>query len=141
MDMNKAFFLRNEDRAPKWHLIDACGQTVGRLATKIAHMLRGKDKSIFTSHIDGGDYVVVTNVEKITFTGKKMSQKLYRWHTGWRSGLKEVVAKDMQQKKPENILKLAVKGMVPKNKLGRAVLKKLKIYSGNNHPHSAQIGN
>src|SRR5277367_5169298 len=135
MDMNSAFFLKNEARKPSWKLIDAKGKTVGRLATLIADMLRGKDKAEYTPHTDTGDYVVVINAADVVFTGKKWDDKIYDRYTGWMGGYKEVLAKDVLKKHPERILEAAVKGMLPKNKLNRQIIKKLKIYAGEEHPH------
>lgn len=139
MDMNKAFFKAKEARAPKWRLIDATGKVVGRLATEIADILRGKDKAEYTAHTDTGDYVVVVNAEKIVFTGSKMENKEYIWYTGYIGGQKSLTAEQMLERKPERILEHAVKGMLPKTKMGRAVIKKLKIYKGPEHPHQAQL--
>lgn len=139
MDMNKAFFLRNEDKDPRWHVIDARGQVLGRLATMIAEKLRGKDQAFYTPHTDGGDYVVVINADKIVLTGKKMRQKIYSTYSGWIGGLKEIPARDMMKKDPSAIITLAVKGMLPKNTLSRQVIKKLKVYAGSEHPHIAQL--
>ncbi len=139
MDMNKAFFLRKEDRDPKWHVIDATGQVVGRLATEIANRLRGKDKASFTPHTDGGDYVVVLNCENVVFTGNKWSDKIYKRYSGWKSGLKERTALQVMEKDPTRILQEAVKGMLPKTTLGRQSMLKLKLYVGNEHPHFAQV--
>lgn len=137
--MNKAFNLRKEDRAPQWRLIDAEGQIVGRLATQVADILRGKDKPTYTPHIDTGDYVVIINAEKIRFTGDKLDQKRYEWYTGWIGGLKSLTARQLLAKDPTRIIELAVKRMLPKTKMGRAVIKKLRIYKGAEHPHKAQI--
>ncbi len=139
MDMNKAFFLKNEARKPRWKLIDAKGKTVGRLATLIADTLRGKDKAEYTPHTDTGDYVVVINVEHVVFTGDKWNDKIYDRYTGWMGGYKVVSAKDMRKNHPERILEQAVKGMLPKNKLNRQIIKKLKLYAGAEHPHKAQV--
>jgi large subunit ribosomal protein L13 len=139
MDMNRAFFLKNEDRDPKWHLIDAKDLVVGRLATKIADILRGKNRAFYTPYIDCGDYVVVINAKDLVFTGDKWNQKIYQRYTGYLGNLKEITAKEMLLKNPEAILELAVKRMLPKNKLSRSIIKKLKIYVGNDHPHKAQI--
>jgi large subunit ribosomal protein L13 len=123
----------------KWYIIDAAGKTVGRLASEIATILRGKHKPEFTPHIDTGDFVVVVNAEKVVFTGKKLTDKLYRRHSGYPGGLKTQTAQEiLNGKRPENVLYLAVKGMLPHNTLGRAQLKKLKVYAGTEHPHSAQ---
>lgn len=139
MDMNKAFLMKKEARSPRWKLIDAKGKTVGRLATLIADTLRGKDKAEYTPHTDTGDYVVVINAAEVVFTGNKWEDKIYDRYTGWMGGYKEVAAKDMLKKHPERILEAAVKGMLPKNKLNRQVIKKLKIYAGAEHPHQAQV--
>lgn len=139
MDMNKTFFLRKEDRAPKWRVIDANGLILGRLATKIADALRGKDKAIYTPHTDCGDYIVVINADKVVLTGKKLVQKEYINYSGWMGGKKVIMAKDMLRKHPTKILQLAVKRMLPKNKLSDQVIKKLKLYVGDSHPHVAQV--
>jgi len=123
----------------KWYVIDASGKRVGRLATEIATLLRGKHKPDFTPHLDTGDFVVVINVEKVVFTGKKLTQKLYRRHSGHPGGLREVRAIDMLQLHPERILYSAVKGMVPHNTLGANQMTKLKLYVGPEHPHQAQL--
>lgn len=141
MDMNKAFFLKKEDRKPQWHVIDAQGQVLGRLATRIADMLRGKDKAHYTPHTDGGDYVVIINAEKIVLTGKKWTDKTYETYSGWIGGLKVLTAAQMHAKNPEKIIELAVKRMLPKNILNRQVIKKLKVYAGADHPHIAQVAN
>jgi large subunit ribosomal protein L13 len=138
MDMNKAFFLRKEDRAPKWWVVDAQDMVLGRLATKIAHRLRGKDKVTHTPHTDGGDYVVVLNADKIKLTGNKLEDKEYRRYTGWMGGYKVRTAKEMLQKHPTQLIEKAVKGMLPKNTLSRQIIKKLKVYTGTTHPHEAQ---
>lgn len=139
MDMNKTFFLKKEKRNPRWRLIDAEGLIVGRLATKIADILRGKDTPHYTRHTDGGDYVVVINADKVKFTGNKMEQKEYQWYTGYIGGLKTLTAEQMLVKHPDEILRHAVKGMLASTKMARAQLKKLKIYAGTVHPHAAQI--
>ena len=139
VNMNKAFYLKKEDSDPKWHVIDADGQVLGRMVTKIADILRGKDKPIYTPHTDGGDYVVIINAEKIRVTGKKETDKIYVSYSGWLGGKKEVAFKDIMKKDPTKIITHAVKGMLPKNKLNRQIIKKLKIYIGPNHPHKAQV--
>lgn len=139
MDMNKVFFMKKEDRKPLWHIIDAKDKVLGRLCTEVADILRGKNKAEYTAHTDGGDYVVITNCEKIVLTGDKMKQKMYAFYSGYRSGLKLTAARDMMAKKPEYLVWHAVKGMLPKNKLNRQILKKLKIYAGEVHPHKAQL--
>lgn len=122
----------------RWIIVDAEGKVLGRLASYIAARLRGKHLPTFTPHVDNGDFVVVINAEKVRLTGKKWDQKLYRRHTGYMGGLKEVTARKMLQEHPERLLYFAVKGMLPKNRLGRKLLKKLKIYTGSKHPHEAQ---
>ena len=121
-----------------WFLVDAEGQVLGRLATRIATILRGKHKPIFAPHLDVGDHVVVVNAEKIHLTGRKLQDKMYRWHTGYIGGLREVRADTMLRTHPERVIEWAVQGMLPKNRLGRAMAKKLKVYRGTNHPHQAQ---
>ncbi len=122
----------------KWHVVDAQGANLGRLATEVALVLRGKRKAQYTPHVDTGDFVVVVNAQKVQVTGRKAEQKLYRRHTGYPGGLKEMTYEEMQQKKPEEIIKKAVKGMMPRTRLGRQQLKKLKVYAGPEHPHKAQ---
>ncbi|MCD6133371.1 MAG: 50S ribosomal protein L13 [Deltaproteobacteria bacterium] len=134
----KTFFAKSEDVERKWYLIDARDKIVGKLAVKIANILRGKNKPQFTPHVDTGDFVVVVNAEKIRFTGNKWQDKHYYRYSGYPGGLKSISAKDMLEKHPERILMSAVKGMLPKNRLGRKLIKKLKIYKGCNHPHEAQ---
>ena len=138
-NMNSAFFLRSEDRAPQWKLINAEGKILGRLATEIAEAIRGKNKPEYTPHADTGDYIVVINAEKIALTGNKLEDKIYRRYSGWIGGLKETSARDLLKKHPEELIQNAVKGMLPKNKLNRQVIKKLKVYAGAEHPHKAQI--
>ena len=139
MDMNKSFCLKKEDRAPKWHIIDASDKVLGRLATQVADILRGKDKPEYTPHTDSGDYVVVTNCNKIVLTGNKWEGKLYTYFTGWRSGQKKRSARQIFEKDSSLLIKHAVKGMLPKNKLSNQIIKKLKVYGDDNHPHKAQI--
>jgi large subunit ribosomal protein L13 len=121
-----------------WYVVDANGQRLGRLATRIADTLRGKNKPGYTPHIDTGDFVVVVNAERIAVTGRKLENKKYYRHSGYPGGLKERTLQEMLKRKPEEVLRLAVRGMMPKNRLSRAQLKKLKIYSGPGHPHEAQ---
>lgn len=137
--MNKAFYLKKEVHAPKWHVIDAEGKVLGRLATQIADMLRGKDKPEYTPHTDGGDYVVVINAEKIKLTGNKWAGKIYDRYTGYIGGYRTRTAKEMREKDPAAIITLAVKRMLPKNRLNREIIKKLKVYAGSDHPHKAQL--
>ena len=139
IDMNKAFFLRTEDRQPQWHVIDATGQTLGRLSTEIATLLRGRHKPTYTSHTDSGDYVVVLNCDKFVVTGNKMLGKEYVSYSGWRSGKKVTCLKNKLAAHPTDIIMLAVKGMLPRNNLSRQIIDKLKLYTGNTHPHTAQV--
>lgn len=134
----KTFVAKEHEVEKKWHLIDAKDRILGRLASKIAILLRGKHKPIFTPHMDAGDYVVVVNADKVALTGDKLEKKMYYRHSGYVGGLKEIPAKEMLLRRPENLIKLAVKGMLPKNSLGRRQLTKLKIYAGPDHPHQAQ---
>ena len=122
----------------KWFVVDAEGKVLGRLATRIATILRGKHKPLFTPHLDVGDHVVVLNAEKVHLTGRKLQNKQYRWHTGYIGGLREVSAEKMLKTHPERVIEWAVHGMLPKNRLGRAMAKKLKVYRGAAHPHQAQ---
>ena len=122
----------------KWYVVDAEGEIVGRLATRIASVLRGKNKPDFTPHVDTGDYVIVVNAEKVRFTGDKMNDKEYQTYSGYPGGQKRRTAKEMIEKRPTMVVELAVRGMLPKTKLGRAMIKKLFIYEGANHPHAAQ---
>jgi large subunit ribosomal protein L13 len=122
----------------KWHLVDADGQVLGRLATRVATLLRGKHKTTFAPHLDVGDHVVVINAEKVQLTGRKLTAKTYRWHSGYLGGLREVTADKMLKTHPERVIEWAVQGMLPKNRLGRAMARKLKVYRGTAHPHSAQ---
>lgn len=140
MDMNKAFFLKKEARKPQWKVLDAEGKILGRLATEIADTLQGKLKPEFTRHTDAGDYVVVINAEKIVLSGNKMETKNYVRYTGYIGGQKFTTAQEMMDKKPTEIIRLAVQRMLPKTKMGKAMADKLKIYTGSKHPHIAQTG-
>ncbi|MAT54516.1 MAG: 50S ribosomal protein L13 [Saprospirales bacterium] len=122
----------------KWYVVDAEGQTAGRLFSRIAHVLRGKHKPSFTPHVDTGDYVIVINADKIRFTGNKLQQKEYIRYTGYPGGQRRETAANLLQRKPEAVIENGVKGMLPKNKLGRAMIKKLFVYAGSEHPHAAQ---
>ena len=122
----------------EWFLVDAEGQTLGRLATRIADMLRGKGKPAYTPHVDTGDFVIVVNAEKVHVTGQKLDQKIYYRHSGYPGGLRERTLREQLERRPEEVLRKAVKGMLPKNKLASAQLRKLKIYAGPDHPHAAQ---
>ncbi len=135
---SKTFSERNEDVKRGWRLADADGQVLGRMATRLATYLRGKDKPTFTPHIDGGDFVVVVNAEKVRLTGNKLEDKKYYRHSGYRGGLKSLNAQEMLQKHPEEVIRKAVGGMLPQGRLGRQLLGKLKVYRGAEHPHAAQ---
>lgn len=134
----KTTIVREKDIKRDWYIVDATGKTLGRFASKIAHILMGKHKRNFVKHLDLGDYVIVINVDKMVLTGKKLSTKKYYHHSGYPGGLKEIVYEELMKEKPGFVLKKAVKGMLPKNKLARKMLKKLKVYSGSKHPHQAQ---
>lgn len=134
----KTISAKEEEIQRDWYVIDAQGQTLGRLATRTATILRGKHKPLYTPHVDCGDYVIIVNAEKVHATGQKMSQKKYYRHSGYPGGLKEISLRDQLQKFPERVLEIAVRGMLPKNRLGRRMFKKLKVYPGPNHPHQAQ---
>jgi len=132
------YSAKKSDIKEKWWVIDAEGQVLGRLATSVASRLRGKHNPLFTPHVDTGDSVIVVNAEKIVLTGRKWDQKNYYRHSGYTGGLKTINAKKLLEKKPEDLLRIAVKGMLPKNSLGRTLIKKLKVYAGGEHPHEAQ---
>jgi len=134
----KTFVAKEHEIDKKWYLIDASNKILGRLASEIATILRGKHKAVFTPHMDAGDYVIVVNADKVVLSGAKPAKKIYYRHSGYVGGLKETTAKQMIEKKPENLIKIAVKGMLPKTSLGRRQLKKLKIFAGPSHPHRAQ---
>ena len=131
-------FIKKEQLSPSWYEIDATDAVVGRLATVISKIIRGKNKATYTPHMNSGDFVVVKNIEQIKFTGKKFQNKKYYKHTGHPGGIKEITPQKLREKKPGEILKLAVKRMLPTGVLGKEQLSKLKIYSGNSHPHTAQ---
>jgi large subunit ribosomal protein L13 len=132
------YSAKRSDNQEKWCLFDANGAVLGRLATQVAHRLRGKHHPLYTPHVDTGDWVIVINADKIALTGRKMDQKVYYRHSGYIGGLKETTARQLLEKKPEELVRLAVKGMLPKNRLGRKLFKKLKVYAGDTHPHKAQ---
>ena len=136
--MQKTWNAKPGEIERRWYVVDADGQTLGRLATRIADALRGKDKAVYTPHVDTGDFVVVVNAEKIAVTGKKLDQKIYYRHSGYPGGLKERPLRDQLQRQPTEVLRRAVRGMLPRNRLARQQLTKLKIYAGPNHPHEAQ---
>ena len=134
----KSFMASPSTIERKWYVVDATGYTLGRLASEVAKILRGKNKPIFTPHIDTGDYVIVTNAEQIKVTGKKLEQKIYYRHSDYVGGMKETTLKEMLNKKPERVIELAVKGMLPKGPLGRQMITKLHVYAGPEHKHEAQ---
>lgn len=134
----KTFSAKPHEVRREWLVVDAAGKTLGRLSTEIARRLRGKHKPEFTPHVDTGDYVVVINADKIAVTGRKMSDKIYYRHSGYIGNLKSISLEKLLDKHPERVIQQSVKGMLPKNPLGRAMLKKLKVYAGGEHPHSAQ---
>ena len=133
-----SYMARSEDFEKKWYVIDGEGKTVGRLSTRIATILRGKDKPQFTPHADIGDFVIVVNADKVKFTGKKWEQKKYYWHTGYPGGIKSITADDLMKKKPGEIIRKAVWGMLPKNKMQDKLISRLKVYTGTEHPHVSQ---
>ena len=134
----KTYMANPTDIERKWYVVDATGYTLGRLSSEIAKVLRGKNKPTFTPHVDTGDYVIVTNADQIKVTGKKLDQKIYYHHSDYVGGMKETDLKTMLEKKPEKVIELAVKGMLPKGPLGRKMYKKLFVYAGAEHPHAAQ---
>ncbi|MEM9256023.1 MAG: 50S ribosomal protein L13 [Pseudomonadota bacterium] len=134
----KTFSARAEDISRDWFVVDAADKTLGRLASEIAHRLRGKHKAEYTPHVDTGDYIVVINADKVRVTGAKARNKVYHHHTGYPGGLKSITFEKLLDKAPERVIQTAVKGMLPRNPLGRAMFKKLKVYAGGNHPHAAQ---
>ncbi|MGD8905084.1 MAG: 50S ribosomal protein L13 [Anaerolineae bacterium] len=134
----RTFTQKQEEIARNWYVVDAEGETLGRLASRIAPILKGKHKPVYTPHLDCGDYVIIVNAEKVRVTGRKMDQKFYYRHSGYPGGLRSISLKDQLAKHPERVLQAAIRGMLPKNKLGRRMLKKLKVYAGDSHPHQAQ---
>ncbi|HZJ85436.1 MAG TPA: 50S ribosomal protein L13 [Syntrophomonadaceae bacterium] len=134
----KTYMAKPLEVERKWYLIDASGQTLGRLASEVATLLRGKHKPEYTPHVDTGDFVIIINAEEIVLTGNKLDQKKYRHHSGYPGGLKETSYRELLNKKPEKAIEVAVMGMLPKNRLGRKLFTKLKVYRGSEHPHQAQ---
>jgi large subunit ribosomal protein L13 len=134
----KSYVAKPLEVERKWYVVDAEGKTLGRLASEVAKILRGKHKPIYTPHVDTGDFVIIVNAEKVHVTGKKMDQKKYRWHTGYIGNLKERTYREMNQRNPERVIELAVKGMLPHNTLGSQMYTKLKVYAGPEHNHAAQ---
>ncbi len=134
----KTYQAKKEEVEHQWYLVDAEGKVLGRLATELAKILRGKNKPIYTPHVDTGDFVIVVNAGKVALTGKKMKDKIYYHHTGYPGGIREMSAEKLLAKKPTEMIRIAVKGMLPKNSLGRQMFQKLKVYAGAKHPHEAQ---
>jgi len=134
----KTFMAKPGEIERKWYVVDAADKTLGRLASEVAAILRGKHKPIYTPHVDTGDHVIVINAEKVRLTGKKLQNKKFVYHTGYPGGLKEIDYRTMLRTKPERVIEIAVKGMIPHNRLGRKMIKKLKVYRGPDHPHQAQ---
>ena len=134
----KTYQAKKEELEYKWYLVNAEGKVLGRMATELAKILKGKNKPTYTPHLDTGDFVIVVNAGKVTLTGKKMKDKIYYHHTGHPGGIKEITAGKLLAKKPTEMIRMAVKGMLPKNSLGRQMLRKLKVYAGPKHPHEAQ---
>ena len=135
---NRTFSPRARDITRDWYVVDADGQVLGRLAAQVARILRGKHKPIFAPHVDTGDHVIVVNAAKVRLTGRKEEQKVYRYHSGYEGGLREERAKDVREKNPVRLVEEAVRGMLPKTKMGEAMWRKLKVYAGADHPHAAQ---
>lgn len=136
--MEKTYVTKREDVDREWYLVDASGQTLGRLASRVARILRGKHKPVYSPSVDTGDYVIVVNAERIHVTGRKLDQKIYYRHSGYPGGLREITLRNLLQKHPTRVIEHAVRGMLPKNRLGRRMFKKLKVYAGPDHPHAAQ---
>jgi large subunit ribosomal protein L13 len=134
----RTFTAKREEAERNWYVVDAENKVLGRLASELAKILRGKHKPQFTPHVDTGDYVIVVNAEKVNLTGNKLKDKVYYRHSGYPGGIKSVTAENLKAKKPEDLIRFAVKGMLPKNRLGRKLFKKLKVYAGGEHPHQAQ---
>jgi large subunit ribosomal protein L13 len=132
------YSAKQSDIIKKWYVVDAAGMVFGRLASQVASRLRGKHNPLFTPHVDCGDSVIVVNADKIVLTGRKWDQKMYHRHSGYTGGLKSITAKKLLEKRAEDLVRFAVKGMLPKNRLGSKILKKLKVYTGGSHPHEAQ---
>ena len=134
----KSYVAKPLEIERKWYVVDADGKTLGRLASEVAKILRGKHKAIYTPHVDTGDFVIIVNAEKVRLTGKKLDQKMFRWHTGYVGHMKERTYRDMMQNRPERVVEAAIKGMLPHNSLGRNMASKLKVYAGPEHKHEAQ---
>lgn len=136
--MKKTYVTKEEDVQRDWYVVDASGQTLGRLAARVASVLRGKHKPVYSPSVDAGDFVIVVNAEKVQVTGRKLDQKMYYRHSGYPGGLKEITLRNLLQQHPTRVIEHAVRGMLPKNRLGRQVFRHLKVYAGSEHPHEAQ---
>ena len=136
--MERTYVSKMEDVKREWYVADATGQTLGRLAAQIAHILHGKHKPVYSPSVDAGDYVIVVNAKRIRVTGRKLDQKIYYRHTGYPGGLRQITLRDQLRKHPARVVEHAVRGMLPKNRMGRRMFKKLKVYAGPDHPHAAQ---
>lgn len=136
--VDKTYVTRSKDVQREWYVVDAAGQTLGRLAARVARILRGKHKPTYSPSVDTGDFVIVVNAEKIHVTGRKLDQKIYYRYSGYPGGLKEITLRNLLQRHPTRVIEHAVRGMLPKNRLGRQMFKKLKVYAGPDHPHAAQ---
>jgi large subunit ribosomal protein L13 len=136
--VEKTYVTKKEDVQRQWYVVDATGQTLGRLASQVAHVLRGKHKPIYSPSVDTGDYVIVVNADKIHVTGRKLDQKIYYRHSGYPGNLKAITLRDLLQKRPTRVIEHAVRGMLPKNRIGRRMFKKLRVYTGPDHPYAAQ---
>jgi large subunit ribosomal protein L13 len=138
MIVKKTYVTKEEDVQRDWYVVDASGQTLGRLAARVASVLRGKHKPVYSPSVDAGDFVIVVNAEKVQVTGRKLDQKMYYRHSGYPGGLKEITLRNLLQQHPTRVIEHAVRGMLPKNRLGRQVFRHLKVYAGSEHPHEAQ---
>ena len=136
--MKKTYVTKQEELQRQWYVVDAAGQTLGRLAAQVASVLRGKHKPVYSPSVDAGDFVIVVNAEKVQVTGRKLDQKMYYRHSGYPGGLKEITLRNLLQQHPTRVIEHAVRGMLPKNRLGRQVFRHLKVYAGSEHPHEAQ---
>lgn len=139
MKRNRTYSLKAKEIEKDWHVVDATGQSLGRLASQVARLLMGKHKPTYSPHLDVGDYVVVVNAEKVRVTGKKLTDKTYYRHSGYMGGLKKTTLREMLQRRPTRVVELAVRGMLPHNRLGRKLYRHLKVYAGPDHPHEAQV--
>ena len=137
--VDKTYVTKKEEVEREWYVVDATGQTLGRLATRVARVLNGKHKRVYSPSVDVGDYVIVVNAEKVHVTGRKLDKKIYYRHSGYPGGLKQITLRDQLRKHPTRVIEHAVRGMLPKNRIGRRMLRRLKVYAGPDHPHAAQM--